>query len=337
MPRKPRPVSRAVRVVPASGTGKAANVTSLTIHMGTPPPEGYYIAPGGSDSGAGTAGDPWQTLGKFYSVAVAGDTLYCRGGDYSVSGTTRAISVATVGSPITVQAYPGETPVFTSSNESMVLAFDQGAAYHVVDGLGFTAPLPGIQAGKGSVVWVGNGMSVAGATRTGPVTFRNCTITKTPSGASTAHGIYLSWMAMDVLIEDCTIVGDYAETGNNEQAGIHVYHEPGATGTIARRNIIRNWANGTLFVNPASDGQFLHNTFRGSRWHVKADDHGTLLVRDNAGDVAGAGNIYDGVGGITQDHNFWSQTFQAGTDLLAAGQTGRSAASDGLDTGALDW
>lgn len=308
-------------------------MTSLTIHMGETPPEGYFIAPTGSDTtGDGSIGYPWATLNKFYTVAAAGDTLYCRGGSYSVFGTRWVTNVGTSGSPITIMAYPDETPVFNGTE--MILAFDGGAAYHVVDGITFSAS---VASGGGGVLWVGNGASVAsGPPATGPVTFRNCVVTKVPNGASTAHGIYMSWWAQDVLIEDCRITGDYAETGNNEQAGIHVYHTPGATGTVARRNIVRNWANGFLMADPDADVSLTHNTFLGSRWHVKADDHGTLLVRDNAGDTAGAGNIYDGVGGITQDHNFWGQTFDANY-YLVAGQTGRGAASDGTDAGALDW
>ena len=39
-----------------------------------------YVAPGGSDSAAGTQAAPWATIAHAQSVAQAGDTVYFRGG-----------------------------------------------------------------------------------------------------------------------------------------------------------------------------------------------------------------------------------------------------------------
>jgi hypothetical protein len=110
-------VVAAVMVVPVgvTGAGHAAGAT-------------YYVAPGGSDSAAGTLGAPWASIAHAQSVATAGDTVYFRGGTYSYSrGTTSCASgTATVdaitlsksgssGSPIRYWAYPGERPVFSFS------------------------------------------------------------------------------------------------------------------------------------------------------------------------------------------------------------------------------
>ncbi|WP_030434457.1 right-handed parallel beta-helix repeat-containing protein [Actinoplanes subtropicus] len=42
----------------------------------------YYVAPGGSDSAAGTQSAPWASVAHAQSVASAGDTVYLRGGTY---------------------------------------------------------------------------------------------------------------------------------------------------------------------------------------------------------------------------------------------------------------
>jgi Pel9A-like, right handed beta helix region len=88
----------------------------------------YYVAPGGSDSAAGSQAAPWATLAHAQSVAAAGDTVYFRAGTYSyTAGTTTCSSqTATIngvvlnksgtsGNLIHYWAYPGEVPVFDFS------------------------------------------------------------------------------------------------------------------------------------------------------------------------------------------------------------------------------
>ena len=82
----------------------------------------YYVATTGSDSNAGTMASPFATLQKGVNTAVAGDTVYIRGGTYSI--TTPATSGAginftksgTATSPINYFAYQGEVPVFDFTN-----------------------------------------------------------------------------------------------------------------------------------------------------------------------------------------------------------------------------
>lgn len=69
----------------------------------------YYVSPSGNDLAAGTFAAPWRTINASEDKLSPGDTLYVRGGTYretvsiNISGTSTA--------PITVAAYPGETPV----------------------------------------------------------------------------------------------------------------------------------------------------------------------------------------------------------------------------------
>lgn len=88
----------------------------------------YYVASGGSDSAAGSKSAPWKTLAHAQNVAGAGDTIYIRGGTYTIktgvnscasqTDTVNAILLnksGSSGSPIRYYAYPGETPVFDFS------------------------------------------------------------------------------------------------------------------------------------------------------------------------------------------------------------------------------
>lgn len=88
----------------------------------------YYVAPGGSDTAAGTLAAPWKTLSRAQTAAVAGDTVYLRGGTYKITSgantcasqtdTVNAILLNKSGStsnPIRYYAYTGETPVFDFS------------------------------------------------------------------------------------------------------------------------------------------------------------------------------------------------------------------------------
>ncbi|HVV49053.1 MAG TPA: pectate lyase, partial [Polyangia bacterium] len=82
----------------------------------------YYVATTGSDTAAGTMDAPWATLQKAANTAVAGDTVWIRGGTYMI--TTPANSGAginfsksgTASANINYFAYPGEHPKFDFTN-----------------------------------------------------------------------------------------------------------------------------------------------------------------------------------------------------------------------------
>src|SRR5215471_7871636 len=83
----------------------------------------YYVATTGSDSNAGTIDAPFATLQKGVNVAVAGDTVWIRGGTYMITTPTNSgagISFSKNGTSDTNRikywAYPGEVPVFNFSN-----------------------------------------------------------------------------------------------------------------------------------------------------------------------------------------------------------------------------
>ena len=83
----------------------------------------YYVSTTGSDSNTGTIDQPFATLQKGVNTAAVGDTVWIRGGTYSI--TTPATSAAGINftksgtsdtARIKYWAYPGELPVFDFSN-----------------------------------------------------------------------------------------------------------------------------------------------------------------------------------------------------------------------------
>lgn len=78
-----------------------------------------YVAPGGTDSAAGTQSAP-TTLTSAISRIAAGGTIYLRGGTYAYSSTVTvpAGSNGSSGALTTLSAYPGETPVLDFSAQS---------------------------------------------------------------------------------------------------------------------------------------------------------------------------------------------------------------------------
>jgi MYXO-CTERM domain-containing protein len=97
-------------------------VLTALLAAGTARATDYYVATTGSDSNAGTMAAPWATLQKAATTAVAGDTVWIRGGTYLI--TTPANSGAgvnfsksgTSAANINYFAYQGEVPVFDFTN-----------------------------------------------------------------------------------------------------------------------------------------------------------------------------------------------------------------------------
>jgi hypothetical protein len=88
----------------------------------------YYVAPTGSDTAAGTEAAPFASWARAQTAAVAGDTVYFRGGTYKYTDATSTCTSTTAtvndvvlsksgtsGNPINYWAYPGEAPIFDFS------------------------------------------------------------------------------------------------------------------------------------------------------------------------------------------------------------------------------
>jgi hypothetical protein len=78
----------------------------------------FYVAPNGSDSNSGTVGSP-LSLSKALSSsspAVAGDTIWVRGGTYS--GAYVSYLNGSASAPIIVRNYPGERAILDANNSA---------------------------------------------------------------------------------------------------------------------------------------------------------------------------------------------------------------------------
>lgn len=71
----------------------------------------YFVAPDGSDSNSGTIDSPFKTIGKAVGLAVAGDTIYLRGGTHDYSATITLSTSGSAGNLITLQNYQDEIPI----------------------------------------------------------------------------------------------------------------------------------------------------------------------------------------------------------------------------------
>ena len=120
------------------------------------------MSPTGSDTAAGlTATTPFKSLRSRtgYLALRPGDTVLVRGGTYhdpTGAGSTWDPTVSgTPTAPITIKAYPGETPIFDGGlavPQSFVML---GNSYLTIDGLSFTRYVPS-----------GNGMFIVHASAT---------------------------------------------------------------------------------------------------------------------------------------------------------------------------
>lgn len=141
----PRPTKPATPTRPPTGTPTAtwtlnsgSDIETFTSTVAFRQGQGqiYYVATNGDDSNPGTEAQPFRTINKGTSVLQAGDTLYVRAGTYHEKVVIS--NSGTANNPITISAYPGETPVIDGQNNipgdwSHLLRL--GGSYIVVNGL----------------------------------------------------------------------------------------------------------------------------------------------------------------------------------------------------------
>ena len=94
----------------------------------------YYVATWGSDQNDGSEDAPWQSIQHAANMAKPGDTVLVHGGIYKENITIRNSGSSSRGF-ITIQAFPGETPVISGkdSRGSTLVQF-YNAHYIIFDG-----------------------------------------------------------------------------------------------------------------------------------------------------------------------------------------------------------
>lgn len=87
----------------------------------------YYVATDGDDGNPGTLAQPWATWGKGVQTAVAGDTVYIRGGVYYKQNATSytVLNSGTAENHIVFINYPDETPILDCGNYRPVTEYNE--------------------------------------------------------------------------------------------------------------------------------------------------------------------------------------------------------------------
>lgn len=74
----------------------------------------YYVALTGKDSNPGTIDNPWATIDKATKILKPGDTVYLRGGIYTISKQIRPENSGVKDQWITYRGYPGEKVIISA-------------------------------------------------------------------------------------------------------------------------------------------------------------------------------------------------------------------------------
>lgn len=94
---------------------KTMKLFALLLLTSTANAATWYVSPTGNDGNIGTLAEPFLTIQKGHDVAVAGDTIYARGGTYESSTEVTITRDGVSGNPIRLLAYPNERPSSTAS------------------------------------------------------------------------------------------------------------------------------------------------------------------------------------------------------------------------------
>lgn len=207
----------------------------------------FFIAPNGSDAGAGTIASPWRTIKRATQALGPGDTLYARGGTYTGQGgynwATSASGAAS--EPIIFEAYPGERPVFDGRwaiGNGLIFA-DVG--HVVVRGLKFT---------HYDDQWGGAPILLL---RAHNITIENSTFIDNGKTSQQDHHIYINGGTRNVVIR-----GNYMS--GTPGAAVHIYHEPGPRNVRIHGNTMRNGFWGVVIGSSSDTIAITSNTFSGN-------------------------------------------------------------------------
>src|SRR3954466_12319177 len=81
-------------------------------------PNTSYVAPTTTGVANGSITNPFTSFTTAMNTAVAGDTIYVRGGTYNLNSTISISKSGTSANPFNMLAYPGETPVLDFRGET---------------------------------------------------------------------------------------------------------------------------------------------------------------------------------------------------------------------------
>ena len=117
-------------------------LTASFLLTGTASAKDIFVSPSGDDSISYAENDidhPWESVEKAFTNVQAGDNVYFRTGDYSISSTieTKYGVNGTNAAPITFSNYSDDSVTFTSS-VNRAIYIDRN--YYHISGINFSAP-----------------------------------------------------------------------------------------------------------------------------------------------------------------------------------------------------
>lgn len=197
----------------------------------------YVVAPGGSDSAAGTVAAPWQTLQRAANAVQAGDTVSVRAGTYAgfdlrTSGTSAA--------PIVFQADPGVTINRQESVRNRDGINLEGASYVTIQGFTVTGvPEAGIRSVENSHVTIRNNVTDRNAVWGIFTGFSDDLLIEgnTASNSAQQHGIYVSNSGDRPVVRNNVVFGNRA-SGIQLNADISSGGDGIITGALIEGNTI---------------------------------------------------------------------------------------------------
>ena len=179
------------------------------------------MSPTGSDSGSGTITSPWKTLTHGAAALKAGDILYVRGGTYDWgdnNGSSLSIANGTATAPITIKAYPGETPVFDGTSSIIEFTEIGNSSFIVLDGLT-------LQNYSGDAIEIWNSAH--------DITIQNCVVQNIGTDINQHQGLYIEASTANIIIRNNLIK-------NVASGAIQGWHGPNVNGLQIYNNVILN-------------------------------------------------------------------------------------------------
>ena len=237
-------------------TGIIISIANRDLYAAT-----YYVSPTGSASWSQSQNiNSPASLTTAMASAVAGDTVYFRGGTYRLpkvvpeGGGLRPVAFPAhsgqLNKEIVFKAYNGETPFLdNSSNQGSTYCVPSygtyGNSYIIWDGINTKAIPDRNKMAKG----------VSIAANSSNIILRNAAIEGYTNGHSNNNCIRIE-NAKDVLIENCKIWNANSTSADHNNSGIMLYHGEGVT---VRKCDIFNCYTGVYDKKDATRNKYYQN------------------------------------------------------------------------------
>jgi len=252
---------------------------------------------------------PWATVGHAADTLVAGQTCCVRGGSYTETGTVNLDADGTEANPITLKAYPGETPTLTCQGWQGVLITGDWIVWDGID-------ISGSGGGPGMALTHANNCQILNCRQTGASqvgiqiygnaagTTNNNLVRNVECDSNTDEGIYIKSFTDD----DDAVDGNRVEnchSHDNGCEGVQVSSDSAVaypTNTVVQDCVIEGTAGDNAGVHISYSTTFQRNVVTGnagSYGGVFVGKTGCVLknnlIYGNLGDEGGAGSAAAGV------------------------------------------